>query len=314
MLAMSAADEALRDAGNPMIDPERFGCTLSASKPIFGADDTIFPPEVIGSEIRAHFGLRGEYRNVVAACATGAYAIALAASWIEQGLCDAVLAGSVEPYPHALMRAGFERMGVVSAEPVMRPFDQSRSGFVFGEGAGVVLLESEAHALRRSARAHARLSGWAWGADGHSAVAFNSNGQRIADVIGKALQRARLTPEAIGHVNAHGTATCLNDWIETQALRKAFGPHVDRLMISATKGSTGHLLGAAGSVEFIFSVLALKHQYIPPTAHLDHTDPECALDYTPRTGHAADFQHALSLSFGFGGPIGVLVASRESPR
>jgi 3-oxoacyl-[acyl-carrier-protein] synthase II len=153
------------------------------------------------------------------------------------------------------------------------------------------------------------LSGWALGSDSHSPVAFNSDGARIADVIGRALDRGGLSKDMVRHVNAHGTATRLNDWIETQALLKAFGPYAERLMISATKASTGHLLGASGSVEFIFTVLALCRQFIPPTATLETPDPECPLDYTPRTGHAAVFDHALSLSFGFGGPIGALVVS-----
>jgi 3-oxoacyl-[acyl-carrier-protein] synthase II len=140
-------------------------------------------------------------------------------------------------------------------------------------------------------------------------VAFNSNGARIAAVINRALDRGGLSKEMVKHVNAHGTATRLNDWIETQALLKAFGPRAERLMISATKASTGHLLGASGSVELIFTVLALRHQFVPPTATLEQPDPECPLDYTPRNGRAAAFEHALSLSFGFGGPIGALVVS-----
>src|SRR4029077_13789430 len=200
-------------------------------------------------------------------------------------------------------------MGGVSKESRMRPFDRNRSGFILSAGAGAVILESESHARTRGATWHAHLSGWGWGSDGHSAVAFNSNGRIIAEVIQKALARAILKPEAIGHVNAHGTATRLNDWIETQSLIKAFGRHADRLMISATKASTGHLLGAAGSIELVITVQALEHQYIPPTSTLDTPDPECLLDYTPRRGHPATFDHALSLSFGFGGPIGALVGS-----
>jgi 3-oxoacyl-(acyl-carrier-protein) synthase len=309
-----AAAEALTDAGlwdgNGLqdIDPERISCTVSASKPLFDENRPL-PPDVINDYVADQFGLEGERRNVIAACATGAYSIALGASWIEQGICDVVLAGSVEPYPHPLIAAGFRQMGVISSDGVTRPFDQRRSGFTFGEGAGVVVLESARHASRRHVRPSARLSGWALGSDSHSAVAFNSNGARIAEVIDRALDRAGLAKEMVRHVNAHGTATRLNDWIETQALQKAFGPHAEHLMISATKASTGHLLGASGSVELIFTVLALCHQFVPPTATLKKPDPKCPLDYTPRTGHAAAFEHALSLSFGFGGPIGVLVVS-----
>jgi 3-oxoacyl-[acyl-carrier-protein] synthase II len=200
-------------------------------------------------------------------------------------------------------------MGVISRESVMRPFDRRRSGFVFGEGAGAVVLESEKHAAARGKKAYARLSGWGLGADAHSPVAFNSNGARIATVIGKALTRSGLAPDAIGHVNAHGTATKLNDWLETQAIQQAFGEHAPKLRISATKAGTGHLLGASGSVEFIFTVLALATQTVPPTATLEEPDAQCPLDYTPGRSRAAAFDHALSLSFGFGGPIGALVAS-----
>ncbi len=325
--------EALQDAGLwdgralQGVDPERIGCTASASKPLFsdgarlGSDPNVHfgakvdltlvvhSPDQINRFVQDRFGLRGESRNVIAACATGAYSIALGASWIEQGLCDVVVAGSVEPYPHPLIQAGFQKMGVMSHEGVTRPFDRRRSGFTFGEGAGVVVLESERSARARGAQPYGQLTGWALGSDSHSAVVFNSNGARIAGVIDGALKRGGLPAKAVRHVNAHGTATRLNDWIETQALLHAFGPRSGELMVSATKASTGHLLGASGSVEFIFTVLALRHQFIPPTATLEDADPECPLDYTPQKGHSASFQHALSLSFGFGGPIGALVVS-----
>jgi 3-oxoacyl-[acyl-carrier-protein] synthase II len=306
----SATQEAIKVASLDL-SSDRIGCTISASKPFFEADGSVLPPDFINDALSEHFQIKGERRNIVAACATGAYAVALGASWIEQGVCDVVLAGSVEPPAHPLVKAGFEQMGVVTGESAMRPFDLHRSGFVLGSGAGVVVLESEAHAQARGVTSIARLTGWGWGADGHSAVAFNSNGERIAQVIRQALRRGHLPPDAISHVNAHGTATRLNDWIETQALLKAFGSHAEKLLISATKSSTGHLLGAAGSVELVLTLKALQEQFIPPTLHLKTADPECALNYTPGQGHGASFEHALSLSFGFGGPIGALIVSRN---
>ena len=309
-LSFSAIDESWQQAGLIAAEARGIGCTFSASKPLFMSNETVVSPGLLTDAVQARYGLGGESRTIVAACATGAYAVALAADWITQGVCDAVVTGSVEPRPHPLMAAGFQRMGVVSPDPVMRPFDRDRAGFVFGEGAGAIVLESEAHAMARGARPLAWLSGWARGADGHSAVAFNSGGARIADVVRKALGKARLAPRDIGHVNAHGTATRLNDALETQAIRRAFGDHAGALKISATKSTTGHLLGAAGSVEFILTVLALREQRVPPTAHLSVPDPACDLDYTPREAVAASFAHAASLSFGFGGPIGALVASR----
>jgi len=315
-LAFSAVQEALQQAGlgalpqRRALDAERIGCTFSASKPLFTQENAVVSPGVLTHDIQVRFELRGESRTVIAACATGAYSLALAGSWIEQNLCDVVIAGSVEPRPHPLMAAGFARLGVLSAEAVMRPFDAARSGFVFGEGAGAIILESPAHAAARGARILVWLSGWGCGEDAHSAVAFNSGGRRIADVVGKALAKARLSPSDIGHVNAHGTATRLNDALETQALHKAFGSHAARLKISATKSTTGHLLGAAGSVEFILTALALRDQQVPPTAHLTTQDAACDLDYTREHAQPLVFEHAVSLSFGFGGPIGALVASR----
>jgi 3-oxoacyl-[acyl-carrier-protein] synthase II len=327
-LAWSAVGEAAISAGildangSLRLEAERLASTFSVSKPLFRLAQTpqqiaplcqaplLVQPDRLVNEIWSRVGGAGERRNVIAACATGPYAVALGAQWIEAGLCDVVIAGSVEAPIHPLYEAGFRQMGVVSREPRMRPFDRHRSGFIFNSGAGVVILESEAHAQKRGVTPLARLSGWGLGSDPHSAVAFNSNGRHIADVIGRAIARAGLSPEDIQHVNAHGTATRLNDWIETQALLKAFGPHASALMISGTKSATGHLLGAAGSVELVLSVLALQNQFVPPTQQLDQPDPECPLDYTPRQGHAATIDHALSLSFGFGGPIGALVVSR----
>ncbi len=315
--AQRAVAEALAEArvleSNHLtgIDASRIGCTFSASKPL--ADGDLWrAPDEITSHIVRHFGFEGESRNVIAACATGVYSIALGASWIEAGLCDVVVAGSVEPDVHPLMAAGFRQMGVVTSEPVMRPFDRDRSGFVFGSGAGALVLESEAHARARGQEPLAILSGWGLGADGHSAFAFNSGGARIADVIKRAITRARLSPESVAHVNAHGTATPLNDRLETQALRHAFGSHAEKLMISATKSSTGHLLGAAGSVEAALTVLAIHHQRVPPTRTLQTAAPDCPLDYTPREGRFAPLAHAISLSFGFGGSIGALVFSEPS--
>ncbi len=294
------------------VDSARFGCTFSASKPfLIGALEAVLPPENMSALIFQQFGLKGEYRNIIAACATGAYSVALGASWIEQGLCDVVLAGSVEPPAHPLIEAGFRQMGVLSSEKTMRPFDRQRSGFVLSSGAGAIVLESREHAHRRGVLPLASLSGWGWGSDPHSPVAFNSNGAHIAHVVRQALRRGGLAVEQIQHVNAHGTATKRNDWIETQALMNVFGKRSDQLMISATKSATGHLLGAAGSIELVLTIRALQEQFVPPTLHLQDPDPRCPLDYTPRTGHAADLEHALSLSFGFGGPIGALIVSRN---
>lgn len=310
-LALRAARRAWQQARLEGVDPQRIGITVSASKPIFFPEgDMILPPEVVNNAVALEVGARGPRRNIIAACATGAYAIAVGAQWIEQELCDVVLAGSAEALPTPLIRAGFQQMGVLTQEPVMRPFDRRRSGFWIGEGAGVVVLESEHHAIRRGAPVRAQLAGWALGCDAHSAVAFNSNGRVIARVILEALSRAGIAKEAVQHVNAHGTATSLNDWVETLALQEAFGSHARNLAISATKSCTGHLLGAAGSVEFILTLAALRSAWAPPTLHWEEPDPRCPLDYVPGSGREMAIDTAMSLSFGFGGPIAVLVARK----
>jgi 3-oxoacyl-[acyl-carrier-protein] synthase II len=314
-LAQAAAAEAfasaglLRDGRLQGVDPARVGCFLSASTPL--ADGEAWrAPDAVGRFVAARWGVEGPVRNVIAACATGIYAVASAAQWIAQGDCDLVLAGSVEPGPHPLMAAGFSQMGVLTKEALMRPFDAARSGFVFGEGAGLLVVESLAHALRRGRAPRAVVSGWGLGADTHSAYAFNSNGARIAEVIRRALRRAGAAPSSVDHVNAHGTATRLNDALEAQALHQVFGAHAPRLLVSATKSTTGHLLGAAGSVEAALTVRAIERQFAPPTRHLER--PDGGLDYVAGAGRSARIRRALSLSYGFGGTIGALLLSEPS--
>lgn len=314
-LARDSITEALTHAGLwdggrlQGCDPERVGSTFSVSKPLWDGE-AVVAGDALQSPLAKRFGWAGETRNVVAACATGPYAVALGAGWIEAGLCDIVIAGSVEPRPHDLYRAGFAQMGVLTADAVMRPFDRHRSGFVFGEGSAALVLESALSARARHAPVRARLSGWACGADNHSPFAFNSGGEKIANVIHRAIARARLSARDIGYVNAHGTATRLNDALETQALKRVFGRQASQVAISATKSTTGHLLGAAGSLEAAITLESLTHQTIPPTSHWTTADPECDLDYTPNQARASRFDHALTVSFGFGGPIGALVISR----
>jgi 3-oxoacyl-[acyl-carrier-protein] synthase II len=314
-LAAQATSEALSQArlwnGHALLaEPDRIGSWVSASKPL-QIDRDWAAPDAIGSYIALRFSVTGPRRNVIAACATGAYAIALAASAVREGAVDVAIAGSVEPGLHPLMAAGFRQLGVLSRETVMRPFSKNRSGFVAGEGAGVLVLEAADHAYARGATPLAELTGWAMGADGHSPVAFNSNGHRIANVIRLALQRGGLSADSVDHLNAHGTATTLNDRLETQAIEDAFGLHAAGLKISATKSSTGHLLGAAGAVEAGLTVLALQHQFVPPTRHLAQADPDCRLDYTRDVGRREAIRHAMSISFGFGGSIGALLFSRS---
>ncbi|MDD5557905.1 MAG: beta-ketoacyl-[acyl-carrier-protein] synthase family protein, partial [bacterium] len=256
--------------------------------------------------------LRGPVLGPNAACATGAAAIAAGARMIATGMADAVLAGATESCLSPLLAAGYARMGVLAAD-ACRPYDSERSGFILGEGCGVVVLEERAQAVARGARVRAVLLGWAEGCDGLSAAAPAPDGEALARVIAGAVRRAGIAPGDVGYVNTHGTGTRLNDPAETRAIRRAFGRAAGGLSLSSTKPATGHLLGAAGAVEFIIAVLAIERGVVPPTLNLRRPDPACDLDYTPLAARERPLGAAASVSCGFGGPLAVLVAGRGSP-
>jgi 3-oxoacyl-[acyl-carrier-protein] synthase II len=268
--------------------------------------EAFFPYE-LSRQLYKIFKLRGPVQNITAACATGTNSPILAAQWIRHGVCDLVLAGAVESSLHPLYFAGFDQMGVL-ARSVVCPFDKRRQGFALGEGAGIFVLERKDHALMRGARIYGEITGWAMANDASHAVAFGRSGSVIAEAIARALQRAGR--DRVDYINAHGTATPLNDIIETRAIKKAFGARAGSISLSSTKAATGHLLGASGAVEFAFSLLALRDQIIPPTLNLCEPDSECDLDYTPQHVRMATVESVMSLSFGFGGQIGVIAATR----
>lgn len=311
-LALWAAEEALSDArlDRNSLGGMNVGCSVSSSKQnLFALNDpwNAFLPDALPTDLARALGLRGgPVRNVVAACATGVHSVILAMDWLREGLCDVALAGSAESSLHPLIMAGFENMGVLSNE--VRPFDRRRSGFVMGEGAGVFVIETLEHARNRGAEIYGAVTGWAMGSDASHITRFNSDGRTMAMVLKRAWERGGLDPARVGYLNAHGTATRANDVLETKAIRHAFGSHAQSLSISSTKAATGHLLGAAGSVEFGFSLLALREQAVPPTLNLEDPDPECDLDYTPTLAKPRSMEAVMSLSFGFGGPIGALAA------
>lgn len=278
-----------------------------------------FIPAVIGNLAPGHvamrLGARGPNLTTTTACASGAHAIGEAFEMIAADRADVMLAGGAEAAITPLAMAGFGTMQALSrwdgpAATASRPFDRRRSGFVMGEGAGVLVLEAEAHARRRGARVLGRVLGYGASADAFHLTQPPDDGAGAQQAIRQALARAGLAPEAVQHVNAHGTGTPQGDVAETRALRAVFGRHADALLVSATKACTGHLLGAAGAVEAAFALLALRDQTAPPTAHLDEPDPACDLDYVPHRARRAPLDVALSTSFGFGGTNAALLFGR----
>jgi 3-oxoacyl-[acyl-carrier-protein] synthase II len=252
------------------------------------------------------FGARGANFATVSACASGAHAIGEAFRRVKYGELDAALAGGSEACITELCLAGFcaeKALSTRNEDPsgASRPFDAGRDGFVMGEGGGVVVLESERHALARGAEILAEIAGYGATGDAHHLTAPAPEGEGGARGMSLALQEAGLRPEEVDYINAHGTSTLLNDKYETQAVRSVFGDHADRLMISSTKSMTGHLLGAAGAIELVATVLAVRENIAPPTINYRDPDPECDLDYVPNTARRSAIGAALSNSLGFGG-------------
>jgi len=262
-------------------------------------------PNAICGEISIEHGLKGSNFGVVSACASGTHAIGLAAKLIESGDIDCALAGGAEAVLLTVTYAGFTRMGALSRrndapEAASRPFDSNRDGFVMGEGSGILLLESYEHAVARGARIYAALDGFGMSADASHITAPMEAGSGAAQAITMALRSADVSPDAIDYINAHGTSTLLNDKMETNAIRLALGERANSIKISSTKSQVGHLLGAAGGVEAIATLLSMQTGIIPATLNYETPDPECDLDYTPEMTKCP-IRVALSNSFGFGG-------------
>ncbi len=260
-------------------------------------------------------GMKGPNFSAVSACATSNHSIGMAMRMIQHGDADVMIAGGAERGSTPSSMAGFCSMKAMSTrndDPTRasRPWDRDRDGFVMGDGAGILVLEEYEHAKARGARIYCELAGFGASSDAFHMTAPSENGEGPARCMAAALRDAGVTPQQVGYVNAHGTSTPLGDLAETLAVKRALGEHAHRTMVSSTKSMTGHLLGAAGGVEAIFSVMALHAGVIPPTINLDNPGEGCDLDYVPNVAREARIDVALSNGFGFGGTNGTLVFRR----
>ncbi|MFO7338504.1 MAG: beta-ketoacyl-ACP synthase II [Lysobacteraceae bacterium] len=260
-------------------------------------------------------GIKGPNFSAVSACATSNHSIGVAMRMIQYGDADVMIAGGAERGSSPTSMGGFCSMKAMSTrndepERASRPWDAERDGFVLGDGAGILVLEEYEHAKARGARIYAELAGFGSSADANHMTAPCEDGEGAARCMLAALRDAGLAPEQVDYLNAHGTSTPLGDLAETLAIKRAFGDHAYKLMVSSTKSMTGHLLGAAGGVEAIFSVLAIHHGIVPPTINLENPGEGCDLDYVPNTARQAKVDVAMSNGFGFGGTNGTLVFRR----
>jgi beta-ketoacyl-acyl-carrier-protein synthase II len=266
-------------------------------------------------QVSIHFGLKGPNSAPITACATGTHAIGDAFKIIQRGEADVMVAGGTEATIRPLAFAGFcaaRAMSTRNDEPekASRPFDKDRDGFVMGEGAGVLILEELEHAKRRGAPIIAEVIGYGMSADAFHLTQPDPDGDGAKRAMLAAIRDAGIRPEEVDYINAHGTSTELNDKVETQAIKAAFGEHAYKLAVSSTKSMTGHMLGAAGAVEAIATALALRDQILPPTINYETPDPACDLDYVPNEARRAPVRVALSNSFGFGGHNATIALKR----
>jgi 3-oxoacyl-[acyl-carrier-protein] synthase II len=270
---------------------------------------------MISGHISIEYGLTGPNLALVTACATSTHCIGLAARLMRMGDADVMLAGGAEYATTVLGIGGFCAARALSTrndepERASRPWDRDRDGFVLSDGAGCLVLEELEHAKRRGAEIYAELVGFGMSGDAHHMTAPADDGEGARLCMSAAIADAGINKEDVGYVNAHGTSTPLGDVAETTAIKRAFGDHAKKLAVSSTKSTTGHMLGAAGAAEAVFSVMALKEQVIPPTINLENQDPQCDLDYTANVARELDLEYALSNSFGFGGTNGTLLFKR----
>jgi 3-oxoacyl-[acyl-carrier-protein] synthase II len=289
---------------------------LAAKGP--GRISPFFVPMMIGNmaagQISIAYGAKGPNSTVVTACASATNAIGEAFRAVRSGFADVLITGGSEAPITPLALAGFCAMRALSTcdnpQSACRPFDLNRDGFVMGEGAGILVLESYEHAIRRGANIIAEISGYGLTADAYHITAPAPGGEGGARAMRDALADAGTAAEEVDYINAHGTSTPYNDKYETAAIKSVFGAHADQLAVSSTKSMTGHLLGAAGGLEAIIMIKSIEEQFIPPTINYETPDPECDLDYVPNKGRHANVEVVMSNSFGFGGQNACLVARK----
>ena len=334
LLSLGAAREAMGDAGLNGFDPMRvgivFGTAIGGVNGILeqeeirrerGADRVSpnFLPNVLvdsaSGQLAISLGIKGPNYAVVSACATGSHAAGEAAELIRRGDVDAVIAGGTEACVIPLILAGFIAMRGLAAEQehpphASRPFDATREGFVIGEGAGALLLEDWDHAERRGAEIYAELLSYGASNDAHNLAQPEPGAEGVALMMRGALARAGVEPEQVGYINAHGTSTPLGDAAETKAIKDVFGDHAYRLAVSSTKSMMGHTFGAAGAIEAIMCVLALRDGVLPPTINYHEPDPDCDLDYVPNEARRTQVEVALSNAMGLGGHNGCVLFGR----
>ena len=272
---------------------------------------------MIAGEISIRYGIKGPNLAVVTACTTGTHSIGLAARSIQYGETDVMVAGGAESAMTELGMGGFSAMRALSTrnddpKAASRPWDAERDGFVMGSGAGVMVLEELEHAQKRGANIYAELIGFGMSGDAYHMTSPPESGDGAKRCMQNSLRDAGLNPQDIDYINAHGTSTPVGDRAETDGLKGCFGDYAYKVAVSSTKSMTGHLLGAAGSVEAIFSALALREQVAPPTINYENPDPQCDLDYVPNTAREMKINIAMSNSFGFGGTNGTLILKRFS--
>jgi len=334
--ALGAAHEAVNDAALDMAneDSERVGVvvgtglgglpTIERYHSVFlergpGRITPFFIPMLIANEAPGHVaiqhGFKGPNLCIVTACATGAHSIGEAFRIIQYGDADVMVAGGSEANLTPLTVGGFNAMKALSTrndapEKASRPFERDRDGFVVAEGSGILIMEELEHAQKRGARIYAELAGYGYNGDAYHITAPCPDGDGFIRCMKMALRDAGIAPDEVDYINAHGTSTKLNDYIETLAIKEVFKEKAYTIPVSSTKSMTGHLLGAAGAVEAIFTVLSIRDRMCPPTINYENPDPDCNLDYVPNTARSHNIDVAMSNAFGFGGTNSALVFRR----
>ncbi len=334
--ALKATDEAIKDSGLEIEkeDKEKVGVIIGAGIGglrviekqheilLKSCPNRVSPflipmliPDMAAGQIAIYYGLKGVNFATVSACASGAHALGSAICFMRESNYDIIIAGGTESCITPLGLAGFCSMKALSTrndqpQKASRPFDKERDGFIMGEGAGIVILETEEHAKKRGAKIYAEFAGYGMSCDAYHMTAPDPSGEGAYLAMKHALINSKISPEEVDYINAHGTSTKLNDKSETEGIKKALGERAYKIPISSIKSMVGHLLGAAGGVEFVITCLTVKENIIPPTMNYEYPDPECDLNYVPNEAIEKEVKVALSNSFGFGGHNITLVAKK----